>query len=135
MGIKTNQSEIRPGCFFNSKWVNIGSKCFINHFTQFHSGYDERGTITLEERCFIGMNVTFCTISHELGDSSQRAAKNIYKPIKIGKGTWIGANTLILQGVTVGEGCVIAAGSVVNKDCEPNGMYAGVPAKRIKDLP
>jgi acetyltransferase-like isoleucine patch superfamily enzyme len=47
---------------------------------------------------------------------------------------WIGANAIILCGVTVGEGCIIASGSVVTKDCYPNGMYAGVPAKRIKDL-
>ena len=49
-------------------------------------------------------------------------------------GCWICAGCTILPGVTIGEGCVIAAGSVVNKDCAPDGLYAGVPAKRIKDL-
>jgi maltose O-acetyltransferase len=37
--------------------------------------------------------------------------------------------------VTVGDGCVIAAGAVVAKDCEPNGLYVGVPARRARDLP
>lgn len=135
MGIKTVNTEIRPGCFFNSEFVEIGSNCFINYFTQFHSGYDKRGTITLGEKCFIGMNVNFCTISHEMGDNTQRAGENIYKPIIVGNGTWVGANSVILPGINIGEGCVISAGSVVTKNCEPNGLYAGVPAKRIKELP
>jgi maltose O-acetyltransferase len=41
---------------------------------------------------------------------------------------------MLLPGVTVGDGCVIAAGSVVTGDCEPHGVYAGVPAKRVRDL-
>ncbi|MCR4913326.1 MAG: acyltransferase [Lactobacillus sp.] len=55
-------------------------------------------------------------------------------PVKIDDGCWIGANVTILPGVHIGKGCVIGAGAVVNKDCEPNGVYVGVPAKRIKDL-
>jgi maltose O-acetyltransferase len=42
---------------------------------------------------------------------------------------------IIMPGVTVGNGCIIASGALVNKDCAPNGLYAGVPAIRIKDLP
>jgi acetyltransferase-like isoleucine patch superfamily enzyme len=41
---------------------------------------------------------------------------------------------MIMPGVEVGPGCVVAAGAVVIKDCEPNGLYAGVPAKRVRDL-
>ncbi|QYR20593.1 acyltransferase [Paenibacillus sp. sptzw28] len=81
------------------------------------------------------MDVLFCTSSHDPGTKHKRAGKNNGKPIIIGDGSWIGARSIILQGVTVGEGCIIAAGSLVNKDCEPNGLYAGIPAKRIKDLP
>jgi acetyltransferase-like isoleucine patch superfamily enzyme len=40
----------------------------------------------------------------------------------------------VAPGVNVGSGCIIAAGALVVRDCEPNGLYAGVPAKRIKDL-
>ncbi len=46
---------------------------------------------------------------------------------------WIGANVIILKGVTIGEGSIIAAGSVVTKDVEPYSIYAGVPAKKIKN--
>jgi maltose O-acetyltransferase len=39
-----------------------------------------------------------------------------------------------MPGVTIGDGCTIASGAVVTRDCEPDGMYAGVPARRVKDL-
>lgn len=58
----------------------------------------------------------------------------IHKPITVGKGCWIGANAIILPGVTIGDGCIIGAGAVVNKDCAPNGLYVGVPTKRVRDL-
>jgi len=47
----------------------------------------------------------------------------------IGDGAWIGARVIILPGVTVGAGAVIAAGSVVTSDCAPDSLYAGVPAQ------
>jgi maltose O-acetyltransferase len=77
----------------------------------------------------------FCTSTHEIGSRERRGGKSISIPIKVGNGCWIGARSMILPGVTIGDGCIIAAGSVVTKDCEPNGLYAGTPAKRIKDLP
>lgn len=49
-------------------------------------------------------------------------------------GCWLGGNVTVLPGVTIGRGCVIAAGAVVTKSCDPNGLYAGVPARRIRDL-
>ena len=50
----------------------------------------------------------------------------------IGNDVWIGQDVRILEGVTIGDGAVIAAGSIVTKDIEPYGVYAGVPAKKIK---
>ena len=58
----------------------------------------------------------------------------ITKPIVVGDNCWFGANVSVMQGVTIGAGCVIAAGSVVTKDVPENCMVAGVPAtikKRI----
>lgn len=83
----------------------------------------------------MAMNVIFCTHTHKIGGSGRRAVQGTeVAPIKVGAGTWIGANVLILSGVEIGKGCVIAAGAVVNQDCEDNGMYCGVPANKIKDL-
>ncbi len=52
----------------------------------------------------------------------------------IGEGAWVGAGAMLLPGVTIGPGCVIAAGAVVSSDCEPDGLYGGVPAERIRYL-
>lgn len=65
---------------------------------------------------------------------NKRAGNSYYKPITVGKGVWSGANATILPGVHIGEGAIIAAGAVVNKDIEKNCLYGGVPAKLIRYL-
>ena len=55
------------------------------------------------------------------------------KPITIGDNVWIGSRALIMKGVNIGDGAIIAAGSVVTKDVSANSMVAGVPAKVIKE--
>jgi len=61
----------------------------------------------------------------------QRQGKN-YLETKIGNDVWIGANVIILAGVTIGSHSVIAAGSVVTKNTEPYAIVGGIPAKTIK---
>lgn len=56
------------------------------------------------------------------------------KPVKIGRNVWIGSNSTILPGVTVGDNAVIGAGSVVTKDIPENTVFAGNPAKFIKNI-
>lgn len=56
------------------------------------------------------------------------------KPVYIKKNVWIGLNTIVLKGVTIGENSIIAAGSIVTKDVKPNSIYAGNPAKLIKNF-
>lgn len=80
------------------------------------------------------MNVCFICVNHVIGDSKQRAGKNVYSDINVGTGVWIGAKVTVLPGVTIGNGCVIAAGSVVTFDCEDNCLYAGNPARKKRLL-
>lgn len=54
------------------------------------------------------------------------------KGIEIGKDCWIGANATILDGVKIGDGCIVAAGAVVNRDVPSYTIVGGVPAKTIK---
>lgn len=54
--------------------------------------------------------------------------------VKIGDNVFIGMNTIVCRGVTIGNNVIIGAGSVVTTDCEANGVYAGVPAKRIAEV-
>lgn len=55
-------------------------------------------------------------------------------PVRIGNNVFIGMNAIIMRGVTVGDNVVIGAGSVITKDCEPNSVYAGNPARRIMSI-
>lgn len=129
MNIHTH--KVSGGAYFKNKKIYIGKGTFINYEVFF----DNTSNITIEENCDIAYKVTFCTATHEVGSSSKRAGEGHSKPILIESGTWIGANSSILPGVTVGEGCIIASGSVVVDNCEPNSLYGGIPAKKIKKLP
>ncbi|WP_228373270.1 acyltransferase [Demequina silvatica] len=81
------------------------------------------------------MGVSFITATHEIADSSCRGGRVVSAPVTIEDGCWIGANVTILPGVTVGAGSVIAAGAVVVSTLAPNGLYGGVPARLIRELP
>lgn len=108
----------------------MGSKSSVNYHCFFDLGAD----IIIGNNVEIGFRVTFVNSSHVFGSNSHRAGKGFARPIVIEDGCWIGANVTILPGVTIAKGCVIGAGALVSKDCEANGLYVGVPAKRIKAL-
>jgi len=133
-GIKLQTNTVKPHCYFHTNDISIGQGTLINHYCKFFSSDKPGGNIIIGNKCFIAMNVLFTTKAHEIGTAGQRAGQNSYYPIIIEDGCWIGANSTILPGVKIERGCIIAAGSVVNKNCAPNGLYAGVPARRIKDL-
>ena len=77
--------------------------------------------------------VVLATLNHE--QDPKRRGELIPKPIHIGKNVWIGAHATVLQGVTVGDGAIIAAGAVVTKDVPSGIIVGGVPAKMIKQIP
>jgi maltose O-acetyltransferase len=128
MGLETR--DIRRGCYFFGPDIRVGPDSMINHRCYF----ENRGRITIGARCFLGMEVALVTSSHSLGPHTQRAGPILAAPISIGDGCWIGARATVLPGVSIGAGCVIAAGAVVAHHCESDGLYAGVPARRIRDL-
>lgn len=80
------------------------------------------------------MNI--CTDTHEVEPTHRRESNNgsYAKKIKIGNDVWIGMNSCILPGVTIGNGCTIAGGAVVADDVKPFTMVGGVPATFIRDL-
>jgi maltose O-acetyltransferase len=129
-GIDVGTTQVEPGCFFFSDQIEFGDYGWVNHRCYF----DTRDGIRIGSRVALGMEVMLCTSTHEPGDQQRRAGPYASAPVTIGDGTWIGTRALILPGVTVGEGCVVAAGAVVREDCEPGGLYAGVPARRVRDL-
>jgi maltose O-acetyltransferase len=129
-GMDVRTSSIAPGCFFGSPRVRVGEGTRINRDCFF----DSLASIEIGRECSIGMQAMLCTGTHELMGPRRRAGPVVRRPIRIGDACWIGARAVLLPGVTLGDGCVVAAGAVVTKDCEPHGLYAGVPAQRIQDL-
>lgn len=61
------------------------------------------------------------------------SGRDVLRPTLIGRDCWIGAYSIIMCGVKIGEGSIIAAGSIVTKDVEPYSIYGGIPAKKIKN--
>lgn len=110
------------------KNTHIGERVFINSGCKFQ----DQGGIWIGSDCLIGHNVTLCTINHAF--APERRADMVFKPIRIGDKVWIGANATILPGVSIGQGAIVAAGAVVNKDVEAKTIVAGVPAKPIKKI-
>lgn len=88
--------------------------------------------VTIGENCDIGPQVMFVTGSHEFGTSNRRAGNGTSSPIYIGKGSWVGARATFIAGAEVGEGCMVAAGSLVTKSFPDNCLIAGAPAKILR---
>ena len=106
--------------------MHIGENVYINHGLTCMTS----GSITIEDGVMIGPEAALITANHDF--------KNLdvlqFKPITLRRGAWIGARAIILPGVTVGEGAVVASGAVVTKDVPPRTIVGGNPAKPIKTI-
>ena len=87
--------------------------------------------VTIGDRVGIGNHLTVVTSSHRLGPRQQRMSSLTRRPVVIGNGVWIGANVVILPGVTVGDGAFLTAGAVITKDVPPNAQMAGNHAQVV----
>lgn len=110
------------------KNLHIGKHVFINGGCQFQ----DQGGIYIDDGALIGPMVVLATLNHEQNPEHRRDL--IPKPIHIGKNVWIGAHSTVLQGVTIGDGAIVAAGAVVTKDVPARVIVGGVPAKVIKQI-
>lgn len=134
VGFEIYDCDIRTDVTFtNPSDVMLGNGCLINHGTSFVTGRS-KAKIIIEDNVFIGPHCLITTVTHQIGETHQRAGELKYLPIHIGKGVWIGASCTICPGVSIGEGAVIAGGAVVVCDIEPNVLVGGVPAKVIRKL-
>lgn len=116
--------------------TNDFSNLYIGHNNYIGKNvfFDLVDKIEIQDDSVISAGVTF--ITHQ--DCGNRIMSKWYPrengPIIIGQGSWIGANATILHGVTLGEKCVVAAGSVVLESFPKQSVIGGVPAKLIKTL-
>lgn len=110
------------------KNIHVGEQVFINACCHFQ----DHGGVTLGDGCQIGHNVVFATLNHEQNPSERGITRPA--PIVLGKNVWVGSNATILQGVTIGDNAIVAAGAVVTRDVPPDTIVGGVPARRIKSI-
>lgn len=96
--------------------LSIGNKTFINQNTTITC----MGKVDIGERCIIANNVVIVDHDHDYRNDN---AKLVVSPVKIGNNVWIGANSVILKGVTIGDNAVIAAGTVVRNNIPNNTLY------------
>jgi acetyltransferase-like isoleucine patch superfamily enzyme len=113
-----------------SRHIAAGKRVAVNVNTYL----DGRGGITIGDHVLIGPNCVISSCEHTFGDLQvpifEQPVK--YAPITIGNDVWIGANVFIKCGVTIGNGSVIAAGTVVIKDVPAGCVYGGVPGRVLK---
>lgn len=128
-----------PITFHYGSHTTIGDNCFIN----FNFTVQDDAKVTIGSGCNFGPNVTIVTPCHPmLADERKEILcadggirRLCYaKPVSIGKDCWFGANVVVCPGVTVGDNCVIGAGSVIVKDIPSDCFAAGNPCKVIRKL-
>lgn len=110
------------------KNITVGKNVFINACCHFQ----DQGGITLGDNCLVGHNVVFATLNH--GFAPEERQSMLPAPIVVGRNVWIGSNSTILQGVTIGDNSIIAAGSVVTRNVPANAIVAGVPARFVRSI-
>lgn len=128
-----------PIAFHYGKHTKIGKRFFGN----FNLTIQDDAEVTIGDNCNFGPNVTIVTPIHPMLPDERREMMNAdgekkrfcyAKPVHIGNDCWFGASVTVCPGVTIGDNCVIGAGSVVTRDIPSNSFAAGVPCKVIREI-
>ena len=123
--------------FYPGVWIFTGRNLVVGDDVDFALGVlvTTNGGVEIGDRTLIGYRTQILSGNHVIPPGKGRifSAGDVSGPVKIGQDVWIGANCLILPGVTIGEGAVVAGGSVVTKDVASFTIVGGCPAKVIKN--
>ena len=116
---------------FDEPVLSIGNNTSINYRTVI----SVESSVTIGNNCLIAEETKiFDNNSHGIDSRNRKMTVEDVSPIVIHDNVWIGMNSIILKGVTIGEGAVVAAGSVVTKDVAPMTLVGGNPARQIKKI-
>lgn len=123
-----NRITISHGAFISPTELEIGDNVWIGNNCFLC------GNVTIGNNVMIGPNVSIpgAEHNHQRIDIPMCQQGNTIKGTILGNDIWIGANVVILDGIRIGDGVIVAAGSVVTKDIEPYVVVAGTPSKEIK---
>lgn len=120
VNIKPNVKVKFPWRLALGDYVWLGENCWI----------DNVAFVTIDSHACISQDVYLCTGNHDWNDPNFRLMD---KPIHIEEGCWIAARAVVGPGVTIGKGAVLGLGSVASRSLEPMTIYAGNPARAIKE--
>lgn len=114
--------------------LTVGADCYLARNLWLQAA----GEVTLEDEVVVGPYCVIASTNHGFRNGSTVGAGTHPAPIRIGKGSWLGARVVVTAGVTIGRGNLIAAGAVVTRDTPDDVIVGGVPAKILgtrHDLP
>lgn len=136
--LKEMFAEIGEECYIepplHSNWagkhVHFGSYVYAN----FNLTLVDDTDIYVGDKVMFGPNVTVATAGHPIEPGLRNLQMQFNIPVHIGNNVWIGANSVVLPGVTIGDNTVIGAGSVVTKDIPANVVAVGNPCRVLREI-
>ena len=136
--LKKMFAEIGENCYMETPfYANWGGKN-VHIGDHFYSNYNlmlvDDGEITIGDNVMIAPNVILCSATHPISPNLREKGMEYNMPVKIGNRVWIGANVVVMPGVTIGDNSVIGAGSVVTKDIPANVIAFGNPCKVHREI-
>ena len=131
-------AECGEGCYielpFHANWggknLHFGNYVYAN----FNLTVVDDCDVYVGDKVMFGPNVTIATANHPIEPGLRSKAMQYNKPVRIGENVWIGANTVIVPGVSIGKNSVIGAGSVVTKDIPENVVAVGNPCRVLRPI-
>ena len=117
--------------FYNPRKIHLGSHIYAAYGCWFMGGAE----IMIEDDAIFGPYCVIVSSNHQNGQGSFRYGIPKVAPIRVGRGSWVGAHVTITAGAEIGAGCLVAAGAVVTgKTYRPRHLVGGVPAREIRPL-
>lgn len=130
-------AEVGEGCYIepplHANWgrhTHLGNNVYVN----FNLTLVDDTDVFIGDNVMIAPNVTIATGTHPISPELRLKAAQFNVPVHIGNNVWLGAHTVVLPGVTIGENSVIGAGSIVTKDIPANVVAVGNPCRVVREI-
>lgn len=122
--------------FYPGIWIAPGRNLVLGDDVDLALGViiTTSGGVSIGDRTLVGYRAQILSSNHRIPPGTEQifSSGHTHAPVVIGSDVWIGAHSLVLPGVTIGEGAVVAGGSVVSRDVPPFAIVAGVPARVLR---
>jgi len=135
-GVKIGRSSLVQGPLRITGEGNPCENISIGTFTLISGSLhcDIGAPLQIGSRVRIGHDVSLLTVDHRVGPEEMRSGDRKFGAIEIGDGAWLASRVVVLPGIRIGAGAIVAAASVVTRDIPANTLAVGVPARVVRDL-